>query len=104
VDLRGGVDDVEKRKFLILPRLELQPLGLPARSQLLYRLRYPGLSDGFTYIFIKLFLLLSAKPRDYMPKSDKYISFIFHSSWSIKFILYCIWGSHKSVREEFCLT
>jgi hypothetical protein len=27
-------------KFLILPELELRPLGLPARSQLLYRLRY----------------------------------------------------------------
>jgi hypothetical protein len=37
-----GLDDVEKRKFLTLPELELRPLGLPARSQLLYRLSYPG--------------------------------------------------------------
>jgi hypothetical protein len=35
-------DDVEKRKFLTLPGLELRALGRPARSQLLYRLRYPG--------------------------------------------------------------
>jgi hypothetical protein len=42
VDLRAGPDDLEKRKFLTLPVLELRPLGRPARSQLLYRLRYPG--------------------------------------------------------------
>jgi hypothetical protein len=42
VDPRGGLDDVEKRKFLTLPGLELRQLGRPARSQLLYRLRYPG--------------------------------------------------------------
>jgi hypothetical protein len=39
---RAGLDDVEKRKFLSLLRLELRHFGLPARSQSLYRLRYPG--------------------------------------------------------------
>jgi hypothetical protein len=39
---RTGLDDVEKRKFLPLPGLELGRLGRPARSQSLYRLRYPG--------------------------------------------------------------
>jgi hypothetical protein len=38
VDPRAGLDDVEKRKFLTLPGLELRPLGRPARSQSLYRL------------------------------------------------------------------
>jgi hypothetical protein len=33
-----------KRKFLFLPGLELRPLRRPARSQSLYRLRYPGLA------------------------------------------------------------
>jgi hypothetical protein len=42
VDPRVGLDDVEKRKFLILAGLELRPLGRQARSQSLYRLRYPG--------------------------------------------------------------
>jgi hypothetical protein len=42
VDPRAGLDDVEKRKFLTLLGLELQPLGRPACSQSLYRLRYPG--------------------------------------------------------------
>jgi hypothetical protein len=42
VDPRAGLDDVEKRKFLPLPELELRPLARPARSQSLYRLRYPG--------------------------------------------------------------
>jgi hypothetical protein len=42
VDPRAGLDDVEKRKFLIPPGLELRLLGRPARSQSLYRLRYSG--------------------------------------------------------------
>jgi hypothetical protein len=42
VNPRTGLDDVEKRKFLTLSGLELRTLGLPARSQSLYRLRYPG--------------------------------------------------------------
>jgi hypothetical protein len=41
---RAGLDDVEKRKLLILPGLELRPLGRPARSQSLYLLRYLGSS------------------------------------------------------------
>jgi hypothetical protein len=32
VDPRAGPDDVEKTKFLIIPGLELRPLGRPARS------------------------------------------------------------------------
>jgi hypothetical protein len=32
-DSRAGVDYVEKRKFLILPELELLSLGRPGRSQ-----------------------------------------------------------------------
>jgi hypothetical protein len=43
---RTGLDVVEKRKFLTLPVLELRPLGRPARSQSLYRLRYPGSHDA----------------------------------------------------------
>jgi hypothetical protein len=35
---RAGLDNVEKRKFLPPPGLELLPLGRPARSQSLYRL------------------------------------------------------------------
>jgi hypothetical protein len=38
----GGMDNVGKRKLLALPGSEFRPLGHPARSQLLYRLRYPG--------------------------------------------------------------
>jgi hypothetical protein len=39
---RASLDDIDNRKFLTLSRLELRPLGRPARSQSLYRLRYPG--------------------------------------------------------------
>jgi hypothetical protein len=31
-DLRAGLDDLENRKFLTIPGLELRPLGRPARS------------------------------------------------------------------------
>jgi hypothetical protein len=40
VDPRAGLEDVEKRKFLARPGLELRPLGRPARSQSLSRLRH----------------------------------------------------------------
>jgi hypothetical protein len=42
VDPRADLDDVERRTFLTLLGLELRPLRRPARSQSLYRLRYPG--------------------------------------------------------------
>jgi hypothetical protein len=45
VDARAGLDDLEKRKFLTLPGLELRHLRRPARSQSLYRLSYPGSSS-----------------------------------------------------------
>jgi hypothetical protein len=32
VDLRAGLDDLEKGKFVTLRGLELRPLGRPARS------------------------------------------------------------------------
>jgi hypothetical protein len=60
VDPRACLDDVEKRKFLTLPGLEIRPLGCPARSQSLYRLSYPGSSSVFNLIYI-LCLLITAE-------------------------------------------
>jgi hypothetical protein len=48
----AGLDDVEKRKFLTLPGLELRLLGCPARSQALYRLRYPGSLLLFSWLHV----------------------------------------------------
>jgi hypothetical protein len=42
VDSRTCLDDVENRKISPLKGLELRPLCRPARSQSLYRLRYPS--------------------------------------------------------------
>jgi hypothetical protein len=39
---RAGLLDVDKRKFLTLPGLDLRPLGHQACRHLLYRLHYPG--------------------------------------------------------------
>jgi hypothetical protein len=49
VDSRAGLDDVEKRKFFTLSGLELRPLGRSARSQSLYRLRYPGATHDLKF-------------------------------------------------------
>jgi hypothetical protein len=38
MDPRAGLDDMEKLKLLHPPVLKLRPLGLPARSQSLYRI------------------------------------------------------------------
>jgi hypothetical protein len=46
---RTGLDDVERRKILPPPGLELRPLGRPARSQSLYRLSYPGSSNNLCF-------------------------------------------------------
>jgi hypothetical protein len=47
-----GLKDVEIRKILPLSGLKLRPLGRPARSQSLYRLRYPGSRDIRSRFFI----------------------------------------------------
>jgi hypothetical protein len=39
---KTGMEDVERRKILPIPWLELWSLGRPARNQSLYRLSYPG--------------------------------------------------------------
>jgi hypothetical protein len=44
VEPRAGQNDMKMWKFLTPPGLELRPLGRPASSQSLYRLRYPD--DG----------------------------------------------------------
>jgi hypothetical protein len=43
---RTGLDDVEKKKLLTLPVLELWSLCRPVRSQSLYQLNYPGSHIG----------------------------------------------------------
>jgi hypothetical protein len=53
VDLRAGLDDVEIRKFLTLPGLELRFLGRPARTQSLYRLRFPGFCKIIVHFLIR---------------------------------------------------
>jgi hypothetical protein len=53
VDLRGGLDDLEKRKLFTLPGFELRPLCRPAGSYSLYRLSYPGSSlVEYTHIYM----------------------------------------------------
>jgi hypothetical protein len=66
MDTRIGLDDMGKRKFLPLPGLERRPVGRPARSQSLYRVRYRGslslTPTGGKYItHYKLLLLLLFK-------------------------------------------
>jgi hypothetical protein len=46
---RTDLGCMEKRNFLTVPGLELRILGLPARSQSLHRLRYPGSFPAHEY-------------------------------------------------------
>jgi hypothetical protein len=62
VNPRASLDVVEKRKFLTLSGLELRPLDRPARSQSLYKLRYPGSSTKSVAVVIH-FLHQNEMPR-----------------------------------------
>jgi hypothetical protein len=58
---KTGLDDVEKRKILPLPGPELRHLSRPARSQSLYRLRYPGsygLRGGLYLFFLVVYFTM----------------------------------------------
>jgi hypothetical protein len=56
---RTGLNDVEKRKFLNVVRLELWPLGRLARSQSLYRLYYLG---SLFHIVLRLGMYVALHP------------------------------------------
>jgi hypothetical protein len=58
VDLRAGLEDVEKIKFLTLPGLELRSLSLPTRSQSLYRLHSPDSSIIIILIIIIIMIII----------------------------------------------
>jgi hypothetical protein len=74
VDPGTGLNDMEKRKFLPLPRLKLRSLGRPARSQWLYRLCYPGSKEKDILLLIHLGALpLTEKQYGMTLKGKKYI-------------------------------
>jgi hypothetical protein len=76
VGLRVGLEDMEKRKFLTIPGVELQPLGRPARSQSLYRLSYPGSSRLSTY-----------PPKGFTNGDESRVGYCKHSRH-----VYCTWS------------
>jgi hypothetical protein len=67
VGLGASLDDLEKRKYLTLSRLELRLLGRPARSQSLYRLRHPGShvpEDSILKEYCQIFNILHIKRNE----------------------------------------
>jgi hypothetical protein len=66
VDPRAGLDNMEKLKLLTLPELELRFLGLPARTQSLYRLSYRGSLTLNIRTLISLAVLGENKERVYI--------------------------------------
>jgi hypothetical protein len=58
---RAGLEDVDKRKFLTLQGFEIRPLGRPARSQSLYRLRY------------NIVKINTKKIHNFKPSNDKFM-------------------------------
>jgi hypothetical protein len=81
VDPRAGLDDMEKRKFLILPGLELRPLGRPARSQSLYRLRYTG-SCSYNGVLLLMWVVRQDIHAENMTKPSRGVA---KSLWFFKF-------------------
>jgi hypothetical protein len=71
---RAGLDDVEKKKFLTLPGLEIRPLSRTIRSQSLYRLRYPGFRNVWRGVQTMKFLIMHFSPSLYyfFPLSSKF--------------------------------
>jgi hypothetical protein len=59
VDPRAALNDVEKRKFFTLPGLELRTLCRPARSQSIYRLRYPGSTGSIMKTEFNNFIMMT---------------------------------------------
>jgi hypothetical protein len=65
---RAGLDDVKKRKFLTLIGFKLRPLGRPARSPSLYRLRYPGFLSS--WIKVKISILVTCRHTQWLYHSE----------------------------------
>jgi hypothetical protein len=82
VDPTASLDDLEERKFLTLPGLELRTIGRPARSRSVYRLHYPGYP-----ISLRSILTLSTHLRFGLPSSSFLLAFppicYMHSSSSL---------------------
>jgi hypothetical protein len=76
-DPKAGLDAVEKRKFLTLPRFELRPLGRPVRSQSLHYLRYSGSIMGIEVILI---LVSIGLPKTIIPFGKIYLYIILSCS------------------------
>jgi hypothetical protein len=91
VDSRAGLEDVEKRNFLTLPRLELRPIGPPASSQSLYRLRYLGSNINVELIFTRF---CSPSP----------ICITITASWTWSVLLTwkitCDWYVHEQINNQ----
>jgi hypothetical protein len=87
VDPRTGVDDMEKRKFLTLPGLELRPLTRPARIQSLYRL--PTLPAPNIFIV-------------YYTLCIYYTTTIFHIQLPLLLSILCVHRLHY-MNKPFCI-
>jgi hypothetical protein len=99
---RAGLDDVQKRKFLTLPGLELRPPDRSACSQSLYRLCYPGshtelisninyISHYDSWILFRMFLdMVSLRLTKYKQKTrDEYAMQELQCDYTRKQICFC---------------
>jgi hypothetical protein len=69
VGLRAGLDDMEKKKFLILPGLELRPLGCSGRNQFVC---YPTIRRYTVYNIYLLNVLVRIKGEVGLQKNRIY--------------------------------
>jgi hypothetical protein len=85
--LRAGLDDMEKWKFLTLPRIELWPVDRPAHSQSLHRLQYLGSN-------------LQLQKCKFLNENMTWKANIIICIWSV----HCLWGKWSSAIEKLLAT
>jgi hypothetical protein len=97
VDPRAGLEDVEERKFLIQPGLELQLLGCPSSSQSLYRIRYPGVTGRNRNVCRCCYGCSCTSPPNY-----KCLHIQANDVTAILFCVYQMWITDKLFKQIFC--
>jgi hypothetical protein len=101
-----GMDDVEKRKFLTLLRLELQPLGRPACSQSLYRLRYCGSLFDHRYLrkvwnaLVRIASVPDEIRTESLPNMSLEQGFLISGSWTLKWSVDRLQGIREFGRKR----
>jgi hypothetical protein len=102
VDPRADLDDVEKRKFLRPPVLELGSLCCPVRSQSLYALPYPGSPVYENPHAIAVNIIKNGGPFARRLKNTYIFTFTSAIYFEISLLLFCLCLDIKFLQQLYC--